>query len=175
MSASIGGPCQMWSIGCLLASERAYGIHCVWGTPPRLFSLKLFRLWGSPCFSLQKLWDLEMYHLQWWVQQGGGGQRGTQGDRVRRSNFQVVCVWVCLHGKPEDGRRFVSDCTIHTIMCRPLPVVLVTSLSMTYYLLTAFTTWTTRLLFLASSVLLTKYVIQSSHLPQVQLHPEVSL
>lgn len=110
MSASIGGLCQMWGIGCLLASEWAYGIHCAWGTPPRLFSLKLFGLRGSPRFSLQKLWDFKMYHLQCNEEKGAAKHIG--GDRVRRSNFKVVCVWVCLHGKPGDGRTHVSKDTI---------------------------------------------------------------
>lgn len=112
MSASIGGLCQMWGIGCLLAPQWAYGIHCA------LLWDKAIWVVRQPTFSCRNCGILEIYHLQLRVQQRTGEHR-VQGDRGRRSNLKVVCVWVRFNGKPVDGWTQVSTYTIHKVLCRP--------------------------------------------------------
>lgn len=102
MSASIGGLCQMWGIGCLLASEGAYGIHCAWGTLLRLLSLKLFRLRGRnplpssplPTLPLSLYRNCEFSRIVSPSVVGASRQRGQRG--IAGGQGKKVKLYGCL-------------------------------------------------------------------------------
>lgn len=50
---------------------------------------------------------------------GKGAADDVGGQGKKRSKFKVVCVRVCVNGKPVDGVTRVSSYPIHKVLWRP--------------------------------------------------------